>query len=433
LWVPVGFGHAFCTLEPNSVISYRVTSYYSPENDKGVAWDDPEIGVDWPDVAGTMMEWTWHPRFAVLLHGRSGSSPEQVEASAQSVMDQIYPSAAIINGPDGSLARAITADSDYLVPLRIGDRLSKTALFQIAEALQIHRGAAILYGDQDEVDELGERRRPWFKPRWNRELFLAQDYISGAMAIDMALAREAARSARNVTELAIEASSTNRPVVHVPHILCHLVQGIEDRPHRLTAVSRALEPLGARCIDGPFGTVKVEWPLPQPLPLVSIIVPTKDKLELLQPCIESVLEQTDYDQFEIVIVDNGSVEERTADYLAAIGKNSKVRVIAYPHDYNFSAINNFAAHEARGTFLCLLNNDTEVVNAGWLTELMRYAVREDIGAAGAKLLYDDGTIQHAGVVIGIGDAAGHAHRFLPGHEPGYFCQPHAAHEALGNG
>jgi GT2 family glycosyltransferase len=172
--------------------------------------------------------------------------------------------------------------------------------------------------------------------------------------------------------------------------------------------------------------VKVEWPLPQPLPLVSIIVPTKDKLELLQPCIESVLEQTDYDQFEIVIVDNGSVEERTADYLAAIGKNSKVRVIAYPHDYNFSAINNFAAHEARGTFLCLLNNDTEVVNAGWLTELMRYAVREDIGAAGAKLLYDDGTIQHAGVVIGIGDAAGHAHRFLPGHEPGYFCQPHVA-------
>jgi GT2 family glycosyltransferase len=104
----------------------------------------------------------------------------------------------------------------------------------------------------------------------------------------------------------------------------------------------------------------------------------------------------------------------------------KVRLLPYPGTYNFSAINNAAARNARGSYLCLLNNDTEVVSGEWLTELMRYAVRPDIGAAGAKLLYEDGTIQHAGVVVGIGEAAGHAHRFLPAHEPGYFRQPHVA-------
>ena len=377
--------------------------------------------------AGKSVEgWTWQPRLAVLLHGQTGYSPDQARVSVQTAHNQIYPAVAIIEGPDDFFGKAITTDCDYLVPLRIGDSLSETALFRIAEALQINRDAAILYGDHDEVDESGRRRRPWFKPQWNPELFIAQDYISSAMAIDMALVREAARGARNVTELAIEASSTDRPIVHVPHILCHVSQRFAVRSQRLTALSRKLEPRGAHCVDGPFETVKVEWPLPQPLPLVSIIVPTKDKLELLQPCIESVLERTDYDQFEILIVDNGSIQKRTTDYLAMIAKDPKVRVLTYPFQYNFSAINNFAAREARGTYLCLLNNDTEVVNAGWLTELMRYAVREDIGAAGAKLLYEDGTIQHAGVVIGIGDAAGHAHRFLPGHEPGYFCQPHAA-------
>ncbi|MFL5240428.1 MAG: glycosyl transferase, partial [Rhizomicrobium sp.] len=104
----------------------------------------------------------------------------------------------------------------------------------------------------------------------------------------------------------------------------------------------------------------------------------------------------------------------------------RIRVLAYPGPYNFSAINNAAALAARGAYLCLLNNDTEVVNAEWLTELMRYAVRDEVGAAGAKLLYEDGTIQHAGVVVGIGGAAGHAHRFLPATEPGYFRQPHVA-------
>src|SRR6185437_6828689 len=118
---------------------------------------------------------------------------------------------------------------------------------------------------------------------------------------------------------------------------------------------------------GPFGTVKVQWPLPTELPLVSIIIPTKDKLEFLRPCIQSVLERTNYPNFEIVVVDNGSVEQGTHAYLEEVGRRSQVRVLRYPQSFNFSAINNFAARHAAGSFLCLLNNDTELIEPAWLT------------------------------------------------------------------
>jgi O-antigen biosynthesis protein len=367
--------------------------------------------------------WPWQPRFTIMLHGAAASTSEEVMRSLRSVAQQAYPFWNLIKHSVDPVGEAIATGSDYLVPLRMGDTLSRSGLFRLAEALQAKRDPAMLYGDQDELGQSGERSRPWFKPRWNREMFLAQDYLSSAMAIDMALVRQIARKTRNVAELVIEASWTDRPVLHLPYILCHVARRSDDED-RLAALSRKLQPLGARCTDGPFGTIKVEWPLPAKPPVVTIIVPTKDKLDLLRPCIDSVLERTDYQPFEILIVDNASIETRTGDYLASITSNPKVRVLPYPGPYNFSAINNAAAREARGAYLCLLNNDTEVVNPEWLSELMRYAVRKEIGAAGAKLLYENGSIQHAGVVIGIGDAAGHAHRFLRASEPGYFRQPH---------
>jgi GT2 family glycosyltransferase len=367
--------------------------------------------------------WTWHPRFVVMLHSSGDPSGEEMERSAQSVNGQVYPAQMLVEDLKDPIDKAANAEGDYLVPLRVGDKLSELALYRFGEALQRHRDCAILYGDQDEVNGEGRRARPWFKPRWNREMFLAQDYISDAMAVDMAVVREVAGRAANVAELAVEASWTDGPIVHVPHILCHVGRH-EEEASRLPLVSRKLQEFGASCTAGPFGTIKVEWPLPAKPPLVTIIVPTKDKVELLQPCVESVLAHTDYRPYEILVVDNASVEDRTAEYLADVSKNPMVRVLAYPGAYNFSAINNFAVRAARGSYVCLLNNDTEVMNAGWLSEMMRYASREEIGAVGAKLLYDDGTIQHAGVVVGIGEAAGHAHRFLPGHEPGYFRHAH---------
>jgi O-antigen biosynthesis protein len=381
-----------------------------------------------PQFRVAINQWAWRPRFSIVLYASEAFTTEQLKCSTNSVEAQIYPIAELVHAGLGSIADGIAAATgDHLIPLRVGDSLSEAALFRFAEALQKNRNAAILYADQDERDGRGGRSRPWFKPKWNREMFLALDYVSDAMAIEIGLAQRIASNASNISEMVIAAVfETDAPIVHVPHILCHAAVRPTDQPERMAALSRHLERLGADCLSGPFGTIKVEWPLPVERPLVSVIVPTRDKLDLLGPCIESVLKKTDYREFEILIVDNGSLEERTADYLAQIERNPVVRVLSYPHAYNFSAINNFAARQARGAYLCLLNNDTEVVEPAWLTEMMRYAVRPEIGAVGAKLLYDDWTIQHAGVVVGIGGAAGHAHRFQPTSEPGYFRHPHVA-------
>jgi GT2 family glycosyltransferase len=388
----------------------------------------PSSGLD-----STMKDWQWRPRFSVALHAATGFTQEQLDRSVRSVEQQSYPNWTFSGTIAGPIGESITAaDGDYLIALRIGDSLSISALFQIARTLQSNRGAAIVYGDEDQLTPRGRRTRPWFKPQWNEEMFLALDFLSSAVAIETSLARAATRSddsaTMDVQTLLLAASAAAEgPIVHVPSIISHRDwHGEEQGDQRLDAVAAHLRPRGATCVPGLFDTVKVQWPLPDPLPLVSIIVPTKDKVELLRACVGTVLERTDYGNFELLIVDNASVEPHTAVYLREVEQHSKVRVVHHDVPYNFSAINNFASSQARGSFLCLLNNDTEVIEPAWLTEMMRYAARADVGAVGAKLLYDDGTIQHAGVVVGIGEAAGHAHRHLRADQPGYFRQAHVA-------
>jgi GT2 family glycosyltransferase len=396
--------------------------------------------------------WHYKPSFSVMVYAPDGTS-ELLRRTIGSIERQIYPFGEIIlvhsggdssppNIAEGSRLRVVAgscadlgdalsaaaaqAKMDYILPLNEGDELSPAALFWAAEALQDNRSAAVLYGDHDELDSRDERKRPWFKPAWNSEMFFALDYISPAALIQSALLRRIAqRPDKDLHSLLLEATACG-PVIHIPHILCHVREGRPDDPRRIEAVSRNLEDSGAKAVAGPLGTVKVEWPLPQPAPAVTIIVPTRDKLMLLQPCVESVLNRTDYGAFELVIVDNGSDESETLDYLERVQKDPRVTVLRYDRPYNYAAINNFAARKATGHYLCLLNNDTQVLNDSWLTELMRYAVRPDVGAVGAKLLYPDGAIQHAGVVIGMGGAAGHPHRFTDSSGPGYFRQTHAA-------
>lgn len=390
------------------------------------------IGALEPEFRRIIENWPNRPRFSVILVTSSRTSAEELARSRESVERQIYPSWQLL-GPElkGLTAQIEACDGDYIVPLNAGDVLSEAALFRFGEMLQGDAKPALLYGDHDYRNPKGRRSQPWFKPEWNKEMFLAQDYISAAAAIERDLLQQALKEACNsdlpslIIEIALRAK---QPVAHVPHILCHVAdsKGDPERSRRVPAIKRHVELLGATCSDGPFGTIKVDWPLPPELPLVSIIVPTKDKLEFLQPCLKSVLEETRYPNFEILIVDNASTDYRTLGYLNEIARHPRVRVLRYHERYNFSSINNFAARQADGSFLCLLNNDTEVIEGDWLTEMMRYAVRGDVGAVGAKLLYEDRTIQHAGVIVGIGEAAGHAHRFLPADQPGYFRQPHVS-------
>lgn len=403
-------------------------------------------------VSEAVHSWRYQPLFSLILRTPGSSNNHELERTIRSIRDQLYPywnliilvpeSHALVasrhadsrvrvmsthaDGPAGALANAIDeCAGDYVLAIRAGDLLSEAALFRIGEALQTKSCAVVLYGDQDELDSRGQRTRPWFKPRWNAEMFLALDYLSAAAAIKTSVARRIVRNeVKDLTGLLLEATAEGE-VLHVPHILCHVGARAQEEA-RFEVVSRFVKRFGGKAVPAAFCTVKVDWPLPSERPLVSIIIPSRDKVELLRTCIESVLNATTYQPFEIIIIDNGSREEAALTYLRKATDDPRVQVLRYEEPYNYSAINNFGARNANGEYLCLLNNDTEVVSDNWLTEMMQYAVQADTGAVGAKLLYPDGTIQHAGVIVGMGEAAGHAHRFAPSDEPGYFRQMHVA-------
>lgn len=341
-------------------------------------------------------------------------------------------------GPDDVEAyyRAIQmAGGAYLILVPDGAILPPRALARYAEAAQIFASPTVLYGDEDRLDETGIRSDPWFKPQWNEELLLATDYISRACAISTKAAQTVPVLPKRISACAGYAlvfGLTRLPgftACHLPHVLCHLAQ--EAARSSVFAQCAAVEYWrgsdGVKASEGPFETVVAAWPMPVSEPDVEIIIPTRDKLDLLAACVNSILNKTWYDNYRIMIIDNNSVEEKTIKWLEGISTNSRVSVLPYNKTYNYSAINNFAVSQSHSKFVCLLNNDTEVISKEWLNELMRYAVQDDVGAVGAKLLYEDGHIQHAGVAIGLGNAAGHSHRGLNNKSPGYFALPHCAH------
>jgi GT2 family glycosyltransferase len=202
---------------------------------------------------------------------------------------------------------------------------------------------------------------------------------------------------------------------------------LSEKSYAFTAGLRALNdhvnrlelPAVAEAAPGvPF--YRLRFAPPRPAPLVSIVIPTRDKVELLRMSIGSILSKTPYEPFEILVIDNGSVDKETTDYLAEVGNTPRIRVLPYPRPFNFSAINNFGARQAKGTLLALLNNDIEVLGPDWLTEMVSFAAQDEVGCVGAKLYYPNRTIQHAGVILGLGGVAGHSHKYFPPYDAGYF-------------
>ncbi|WP_408589342.1 glycosyltransferase family 2 protein [Novosphingobium sp.] len=375
-----------------------------------------------------------YPDWEVLLPAGL-SVPDDVLRALADRVHRIDEGGASAKAGEWLTSATAAASGDWLVPLQAGDQLAANALAQLAHTAQIG-SPSVLYGDCDVVGPLGVRSRPWLKPAWNTEQFLSQDYISQACAIAMPVARATAAAADAHPGCAAYAmlleAVLHHDVVphHLPYILVHLPKHRhEHAPEaRERAVAGALGERAARIAPGPFGSLQVTWPLPDPAPLVSILIPTRDRAAILRTCIDSLLALTRYPAFEVVVIDNDSSEPEALDYLAQLAAHPAVRVVRSPGLFNFSAINNFAVAQACGDYLCLLNNDTEVVDGEWLAILMAQATRTDVGAVGPMLLYPDGTIQHAGVVIGMGNAAGHAHRHQRTGSPGYFAQAHIARE-----
>ncbi len=286
-------------------------------------------------------------------------------------------------------------NNPWLMPVAAGDLLARGAS-GVYRAAIAGSATQIVYADDDLLDDEGRRIAPHFKPAWNSELFRHFDYLSGSCIIQAPSSALAGLSGDGWTrQFTLLAAGRSTPV-HVPHVLHH--RRSRPRPQR-PAVPE---------ITG------------KGLPLVSVIVPTRNRLDLLRTCLDGV-ERTEYPELEVLIVDNDSDDPSTLAYLAGLEEKGH-RVLRHPGAFNFSTINNRAAAQARGEVLCLLNNDVEVIEPGWLRTMVRQTLRDEVGAVGAQLLYPDGRIQHAGVVLGTCGGAGHAHRFLKPDEEGYFCR-----------
>jgi O-antigen biosynthesis protein len=322
------------------------------------------------------------------------------------------------------------ATGDFVAWLRPQDALAAHALYAVAAEIAEQPQAVLVYSDEDAIDRRGRRRTPHFKSDWNPDLMLGCDAIGrlAAWRRDRIVRIGGLRDGFNGAEdydLALRALEREplEAIRHIPLVLYHrgdTEDGAATQPARRLAVAEHLARTGAaaEALPAPPGYTRVRYALPQPPP-VSLIVPTRDRVELLRDCIDGLLDKTDYPSVEILIVDNDSREPETRDYLAAIAARPNVRVLPYPGPFNYAAINNFAVRQARHAVIGLVNNDIAVIDGGWLREMVSHAVRPEIGAVGAKLYYPDGTIQHAGTIVGLGGGADHAFRHFPRDATGY--------------
>lgn len=330
-------------------------------------------------------------------------------------------------------------DADALVVLPSNARLAAHALLLVAEAIERFPEARLIYADEDGLDPTsGRRHSPSLHGDWNAELLRSTNYLEGMVVVARAALATAGAFEDDIDPAAawwswllrITEQAATDQIVHIPHVLCHRTPPWDGpRPAALRAASA--DEVGAvqahldRCgvaasaRASELGGVHVRYRVPAPPPLVSVIVPTRNGLALLRQCVHSVLERTRYPAYEIVIVDNGSDEAATLEYLRSLAVQARVRVLRDDRAFNFSALNNAAARGCSGSILALLNNDIEVISPDWLDEMVGLASRPDVGAVGARLWFPDGTLQHAGVVLGLGDVAGHLHRQLPHGAPGY--------------
>ncbi len=324
------------------------------------------------------------------------------------------------------------------------DMLARHALFWMAKDILDNPDAMLWYSDEDKINEQGKRYEPYFKSDWNPDLFLSYNLINH-LAIYRASSiekiggfREGYEGAQDY-DLALRIIEQINPskIRHIPRILYHwrAISGStatkpDEKPYAIIAAQKAISEhlerndIEAIVTESPIvpGTIRVQYALPVEPPLVSLIIPTHNALDVLRLCIESILNKTDYPNIEILIVDNNSDDPATLDYLQQLEENEQARILDYSLPFNYPAINNMAVNEAKGEIICLLNNDIEVITPGWLTEMVSHALRPDIGAVGARLWYPNDTLQHGGVILGIGGVAGHSHKYLSRNKTGYFSR-----------
>jgi glycosyltransferase involved in cell wall biosynthesis len=335
------------------------------------------------------------------------------------------------------------ATGDFVALLDHDDVLPEHALYHVASSIQKNTDAIILYSDEDKLAEDGSRTEPHFKSDWNPDLLFSQNYICHLCVIKRSILQKI-RGFRTGVEgsqdhdliLRCLPHVKDSQIIHIPKILYHwrihpqsTAQSVACKSYTSDAGIRALaDYFNENGPDGTFveqgllpNTYRVRWPIPKPDPLVSLLIPTRDRRELVETVITSILKKTDYKNFEILVLDNGSTDPDTIEYFTHIQKEEHcVRVVAYDYPFNYSAINNYGISKAKGDIVGFINNDIEVITPCWLGEMVSHALRPGIGCVGAKLYYSNESLQHGGVILGVGGVAGHSHKHLPKNHPGYF-------------
>jgi glycosyltransferase involved in cell wall biosynthesis len=427
------------------------------------------------DLLRAHMEAFTHKPLISVLMPVYDPNPEMLAKAIDSVREQIYPHWELCIADDAStnkgirsiLERAVNADPRIKVVFRkknghisaasnsaleiatgewIGlldhdDLLSEHALFWVADAINRHPDMGLIYSDEDKIDVSDKRLDPHFKCDWNKDLFYSYNMIChlGVYRKDLLMAiggfREGVEGAQDY-DIALRCIENLLPtqIYHIPRILYHwrvhdrsTAQSIETKPYAMLAGERALnehfqrQGINAKVEFVGFG-YRVHYALPPNPPMVSLIIPTRNGLELIRQCVESILLKTTYSNYEIIIIDNGSDDQETLDYFDSLRSESRIRIVRDGRPFNYSALNNAAVKVAKGEVLGLLNNDLEVMSSDWLSEMVSISLQSQVGAVGARLWYPNNTLQHGGVILGIGGVAGHAHSRLSRGQKGYFSR-----------
>lgn len=330
------------------------------------------------------------------------------------------------------------ADGDFVALLDHDDLLAPSAVYEVVKALQEHPGADAVYTDEDKVDtELTEHFQPHFKPDFSPDLLRANNYICHWFVVKKTLLEEVGglRSEFDGAQdydFIFRCTEKAGEVVHVPKILYHWrvhKASTADNPaskmYAFEAGKRAIESHLDRCgLPGEvshtpdYGFYRVKYTV-KGTPLVSVVIPNKDHVDTLRQCLRSVREKTTYPRYEIIIVENNSVEDETFELYRSLEAQENIRVVRWESGFNYSAINNYGFSEAKGEYIICLNNDITVITPDWMEELLGHCQRPDTGIVGARLYYPDDTIQHAGIVIGIGGIAGSLFVNMPRSRSGY--------------
>ncbi|SFU72867.1 Glycosyltransferase, GT2 family [Methylobacterium sp. 174MFSha1.1] len=316
--------------------------------------------------------------------------------------------------------------------LRPGDALAPDALTHLAAAFAGPAPADLAYADSEA--ETPEGLRPRLKPGWSPDLALTTLYPGRPLLVGRDLVARSGWTPGQGARALLLAAALAAPerVRRIPRLLCRVAPDVPDPDGHAADLERALDRAGSHAALVRTGdTLDLDWPLPDPAPLVSVVVPTRDRPDLLRVAVRGVLHDTAYPALELVIVDNGSTDPVVAALYAEWESDPRVRRLDRPGPFNFSRLVNDGAAASRGEVLVLLNNDVEVLHPDWLSAMVRQALRPEVGAVGAKLLFGNGRIQHAGVVVGLGGRAGHILRNRPADTPGHLGRLTVAHEVAG--